>query len=153
MAMTGFLDISMQDPAWEVIPPSIHLPSLPALTTLNIDLCLGNPSPRLINILCYIPPTPTLTSITIGYDPWSRVRYPFGQGRWADVDRWLAQMAGHSRVQEGLPVILTWLPKDKPIQEGFLHEFRRAGGKIKTESAVMAGRDNGWHLSRPGPFC
>jgi len=108
-----------------------HTVSLPALTTLNIDLGKGDPSPRLTSILCSISSAPALGSITIGNDG----RFNIGrssQGPWGDMDRWLARMAEHTKVQGGLSVILRGWPKGKPVCEGFLPDFRRAGGQIKT---------------------
>jgi len=130
----GFPDTFLDNTPLGVIHPPVHPLSLTALATLNIELFMGDPSPRLTNILCRILPTPTLTSTIIEYSVWSSVEYCL-QGRWADVDRWLARMAGNIRVQEGLSATLIRWPRGESVPEGFLREFRKAGGKIKTDSA------------------
>jgi len=57
--------------------------SLPALTTLNINLRKGDPSSRLTSILRSISSAPALGSITLGNDGWFNI----GQGPWGDMDR------------------------------------------------------------------
>jgi len=52
------------------IPPPIHLPPLPALTTLVIALYVNIPSSHLTNILCSIGPAPALTSIAFVTRDW-----------------------------------------------------------------------------------
>jgi hypothetical protein len=81
------------------IPPPIHLPSLPALTTLLIDLCdEDDPSPHLTNILCSIGSAPALTSISIEYYDWDSIERPPEEDPWVDVDRWLSRIAKHAKV-------------------------------------------------------
>jgi len=109
-----------------------HTLSLPALTTLEINLQAGDPSPNLITLLSSISSTPALGSITFEHIVWFIVR-PFFQGPWADVDRWLVRVAQQARVQGGLSVILGFWPKGMPVCEGFLPDFRRAGGQVKTD--------------------
>ena len=146
----GFPDNFTEGPPREVIPPLVHLPPLPALTTLGVSLCTYKPSPRLANIMCRIPPTPKLASVTIGYYKWFKpdadiegLEHPF-QGRWVDIDRWLAQMAGHAVVQ--LPMTLARWPEDKPAWNGFLYEFRKARGEIKiTADDGVWDDDDGWY--------
>jgi len=131
---------------WGVIPPPIDIPSLTALTTLSIEFCMVDPSPRLTNILCHIPPIPMLTSITMGHVAWpdsdTNVEHAF-QGRWVEIDRWLARLAGHAGVQGGLSVTLVRWPRGKSVWEGFLREFRKAVGGIKMDIAVTAKDDDG----------
>jgi len=110
-----------------------HTISLPALTTLDINLRRGGPLPRLIAILSSISSAPALGSVTIGHNRWSKIDQPF-RGAWADIDRWLAQVARQARVRGGLSVMLKWWPKGKPVWEGFLCDFRRAGGQVKTDA-------------------
>jgi len=126
------------------IPHPIYPLSFPVLTTLIIGLCVGRPS-SLTDILRYIPPTPTLTSIRIvEYNWWVDIKYP-SSGDWDDLDSWLARMAGHARVEGGLSVVLSGWPEDKPVWEGFLDEFRKAGGKIETERDAAIGYcDDTW---------
>jgi len=88
--------------------------------------------PRLIAILSSISSAPALGSVTIGHDMWSDINQPF-QVQWVDMDRWLARVAQQARVQGGLSVTLKWWPKGKPVWEGFLRDFRRAGGRVKTD--------------------
>jgi len=117
------------------IPPPIHLPPLPALTTLVIDLRVFNPSPRLTNILCSIDSAPALTSIIV--EPPNRIiagRLPSASS-WVDVDRWLSRIAKHTKVVGGLSLTLRRWPEGKSVWKGFLPEFRESGGKIKAEIA------------------
>ena len=143
----GLSDTFLDDTPRGVIPP-VDLPSLTALTTLTIRLCMDDPSPRLTSILCRIPPAPALTSITIQHDAWfdsdMEVEYPF-QGRWVEIDRWLARLARRARAQEGLSVVLARWPEGESVWEGFLQEFRKAGGEIKTDSAAADDEDDGWN--------
>jgi len=125
--VTSFLDTFTKE-----IPHFTHPLSLPALTTLNIDLGKGDPSPRLTSILCSISSAPALGSITIGNDG----RFNIGrssQGPWGDMDRWLARVAEHTKVQGGLSAILKRWPEGESVSEGFLRDFRRAGGQVKTD--------------------
>jgi len=129
----GFPDTFVEDTPRGLIPPLVHMPSLTALTTLSIEFCMVDPSPRLTNILCHISPTPTLTSIIIGHNIWSDIKYCL-QSRWADVDEWLARMTRHG----GLSVTLIRWPRGKSVWKGFLREFRKAGGEVKTDSTATA---------------
>jgi len=110
-----------------------HTLSLPALTALDINLQAGDPSPNLITILSSISSAPALDSITFEHIMWSIV-HPSFQGPWADMDRWLVRVAQQARVQGGLSVMLRLWPKGMPVWEGFLRDFRRAGGQIKTDA-------------------
>jgi len=109
-----------------------HTLSLPALTTLGLNLGKGDPSPCLITILLSISSAPALGSITFRHDMWFNIDRPF-QGPWVDIDRWLTRVAQRVRVQGGLPVMLECWPKGMPVWEGFLPGFRRAGGQVKTD--------------------
>jgi hypothetical protein len=117
----------------EEIPPPIHLPSLPALTTLMIDLSDHNPSPHLTNILCSIGSAPALTSIVIEYDDWDYIENLPLTDPWADVDRWLSRIAKHAKVKGGLALTLTQWPEGMSVWERFLPEFRESGGEIKVD--------------------
>jgi len=110
--MLGLPDALVDDPLYEVIDLPVHLPSLPVLTTLTIDLCVYEPSPRLTNILCGIPPTPTLTCIAVRCNERFLAEY---QGRWVDIDRWLARVAGHGGSQGGLSVMLINWPEGMSV--------------------------------------
>jgi hypothetical protein len=114
----------------ERIPSPIHLPSLPALTTLIIHLSEYNPSPCLTNILCSIGSAPALTSIVIKYDWDSIKRLPL-EDPWVDVDRWLSRVAKHAKVKGGLALTLAQWPKYVSAWEGLFPEFRESGGGIK----------------------
>ena len=112
-------------------PPLIHLPSLPALTTLVFYTDAVDPSPHLTNILCSIGSAPVLTSITIKFDGW-RVIGALPKGyRWADVDGWLSQIAKHAEVTGGLLLTLTQWLEGMPAREELFPRFREAGGIIK----------------------
>jgi hypothetical protein len=115
----------------EAIP--IHLPSLPALTTLAIDLCGGDPSPYLIHILCSIGSAPALESIAIEHVDWDFIERLPSKDPWVDVDRWLSRIAKHAKVKGGLALTLARWPKHKSVWEGFLPEFRESGGEIKVD--------------------
>lgn len=107
----------------------IHLPFLPALITLKVDLCADVPSPRLTNILYSIDSAPALTSITIEYKGWDIIEH-LPSGPWVDVDRWLSRIVKHTKVAGGLPLTLELWPEGKSVWEGFLHRFMEAGGKL-----------------------
>jgi len=109
-----------------------HTLSLPALTTLDIKLQGGNPSPQLITILSSISSAPALDSIAFEYDEWSDMDTSF-QDPWVDMDRWLARAAEHTNAQGGLSAIFKRWPKGQSVSEGFLRDFRRAGGQVKID--------------------
>jgi hypothetical protein len=117
----------------EEIPPPIHLPSLPLLTTLIIDLEVYRPSPHLINILCSIGSAPALTSIIIDYARWRSIEHLPLEDPWVDVDRWLSRVAKHAKAKGGLALTLERWPNEKSVWEGFLPEFRESGGEIKVD--------------------
>jgi len=127
--MTGFPDTSNEE---DIFPP-IHLPLFPALATLGVDIREDFPSPRLTETLCSIFPAPALTSITIGSEEWDIDEYP-PLATWVDVDRWLTQIVKHAKVKGGVLLTLVRWPEGKSIWEGFMHEFREAGGEIKTDT-------------------
>jgi len=126
--MTDLPDV----PAGGAIPP-IHLPSLPALTTLVIYIYADHPSPHLTNVLCSIGSAPALTSIIIKYDNWMFLDHLPLADLWVDVDRWLSRIAGHAKVEGGLPLTL----RGWEFWEGFLPEFRESGGRVEVGN-------NGW---------
>ena len=108
-------------------PPHIHLPSLPALTTLVIHVNTNRPSPHLTNILCTIGSVPMLTSIIIRYEEWRFLNHFPLVDSWVDVDRWLSRIAKHAKVEVGLPLTLRrW-----DFQERFFPEFRESGGRVE----------------------
>jgi len=111
------------------IPSRIHLPTLPALATLHLDLRVGGPSPNLTDLLRSISSAPVLTSVIIESDKWSDPESPF-PGTWVEVDEWLARMAEHTRVKGGLWVRLRWWPEGKSVWKEFLHRFTEAGGRL-----------------------
>jgi hypothetical protein len=114
------------------ITPSIHLPSLPALTTLVIEVCMCGPSPRLTRILCSIGSAPALTSISIECVDWDTIIRPL-EDPWVDMDIWLSRIVKHVKVKEELALTLTRWPEGMSVSEGFLPEFRKSGGKIKVD--------------------
>jgi len=142
----SFPDTFLDGTPWAVIPPPIDIPSLTALTILSIEFCMVNPSPRLTSILCHIPSIPMSTSITMGHAAWPNsdtdTEHAF-QGRWVEIDRWLARLARHARVQGGLSVTFVRWPRGQSIWEGFLLEFRKAGGGFKMDIAATADDDDG----------
>jgi len=142
----GHQDIFLDGTPWGVIPPRIDMSSLTTFAALSIEFCMVDPSPRLTNILRHIPPIPMLTSITMGHVAWpdsdTNVEHPF-QGRWVEIDRWLARLAGHAGVQGELPVTLVRWPWGKSVWEGFLREFRKAWGGIRMDIAVTDDDDDG----------
>jgi len=111
-------------------PPHIHLPSLPALTTLVIHVHTNRPSPRLTNILFSIGSVPILTSITIKYEHRTLLSHSTLEHLWADVDRWLSRIAKHAKVEGGLPLtLIRWVN-----WEGFFPEFRESGGRVEVDN-------------------
>jgi len=126
--MTDPPDIS----AGEALSP-IHLPSLPALTTLVICIYADRPSPLLTNILCSIGSAPALTSIIIKYYSWTFPDHLPLADPWVNVDRWLSGIAKHAKVEGGLLLTL----RGWAFWEGFLPEFRKSGGRVEVD-------DIGW---------
>jgi hypothetical protein len=123
----------LPDYSTKKIPPPIHLPSLPALTTLVIYLSEYGPSSRLTNILCSIGSAPVLTSIVIEYYHWDSIERPPLEDPWADVDRWLSRIAKRAKVDGGLALTLARWPKGESVWDGFFPEFRESGGEIKVD--------------------
>jgi hypothetical protein len=124
--------IDLPDDSTEETPHPIDLPSLPALTTLFIDLYEFKPSPHLTNILCSIGSAPALTSIFIECI-WEYIeRIPL-KDPWVGVDRWLSRIAEHAKAEGGLTLTLTRWPEGKSVWDGFLPEFRESGGEIKVD--------------------
>ena len=114
------------------IPSTIHLPSLPALTTLVIKLKLSGLFPRFSNVLCSIGSAPALTSIVIDHPSWEHIDNFFLEDLWVDLDRWLSRIARHAEVAGGLTLTLRRWPEGKSIWEEFLPKFRESG-QIKGE--------------------
>jgi hypothetical protein len=123
----------LPDRSTEETPHPIDLPSLPALTTLVIDLCACDPSPQLTRILRSIGSAPALTSIVIEYFDWNEIAPPSPEDPWADVDGWLSRIAEHAKVEGGLALTLTGWPKGMSVMEGFLPEFGKSGGELKVD--------------------
>jgi hypothetical protein len=96
------------------ITPPIHLPSLPALTTLVIEVCMCGPSPRLSRILCSIGSAPALTSISIECVDWDTIIRPL-EDPWVDMDRWLSRIAKHAKVKGSFTLTLTGWPEGKSV--------------------------------------
>jgi hypothetical protein len=123
----------------EILPP-IHLPSLPALTTLVIHISEYDPTPHLTNILCSIGSAPALTSIVIEYHDWDYVEHLPLEDPWADVDRWLSRITKRVNVDGGLALTLTGWPEGKSVWDGFFPEFRESGGGIKVDHGLWRRR-------------
>jgi len=118
-------------------PTIIHLPLLPALTTLVIYLCVCDPLLHLTNILCSIGSAPALTSIDIIHTDWDSIVCLSSTGLWVDVDRWLSRIAKDAAVKGGLTLTLR---RCKSVRDGFLPGFRASGGKIKVGDSVRRRR-------------
>jgi hypothetical protein len=116
----------------ERIPSPIHLPSLPALTTLVIHLSECNPSLYLTNILCSIGSASALTSIVIEHYDWNYTEHLPSEVHWVDVDRWLSRIAKRAEVNGGLMLALTRWPEGKSVWEVF-PRYRESGGGIKVD--------------------
>ena len=128
VVVTGLPDTLVRE-----ITPPINLPSFPALTTLVIYLWIGDPSPRLTNILYSICSAPVLTSVTIECEDWRLRKHPPLEDSWVDVDRWLSHIAKHAEVKGSLALILERWPEGRLVWEGFMPEFRESGGEIKVD--------------------
>ena len=118
------------------IPPPIHLPPLPALTTLAIDIDPFGPSPHLKNILCSIHSAPALSSIAIEHPNWKSMEHSYLWAPWVDIDKWLSRIAKQTKVTRGLLLALRRWPEGESVREGFLPEFRESGGKVKVDDSV-----------------
>ena len=125
--MTDFPDAFADE-----IPSIIHLPSLPALTTLVIQLYSSELLPHFASVLCSIGSAPALTFVVIDHPNWEHIDDDFSEDPWVDLDRWLSQIARHAEVTGGLPLTLRGWPEGEPIWEGLLPEFRESG-QIKVE--------------------
>ena len=124
--------IDLPDSFSDEIPSIIHLPLLPALTTLVIQLYLSDLSPHFTNVLCSIGSAPALTSIFIDHLNREYIDDIFSEDPWVDLDRWLSQIARHAEVTGGLTLTLRGWPEGESIWEGFLPEFRESC-EIKVE--------------------
>ena len=122
-----FTDITLETPS-----PSIDLPPLLALTSLQIRLYTCSPSRRLTKILSSIPSAPALTSIAFEYGGWGGIPRAVDLSTWADADKFLARIAKGVNAKGGLVLTLKPWPSDQMVWEWFLPQFREAGGKIRT---------------------
>ena len=120
------------------IPPPIHLPPLPALTTLAIDVDPFDPSPHLKNILCPIHSAPALSSIAIEHPNWKYIERSYLWAPWVDIDKWLSRIAkqndGQKASQSG---------KDSYLSSGSLEE--------KSRWTIVCGDADDRELGKPPP--
>ena len=130
----GVILTNSSDTCAYVTPTNLpHMPPLPVLTTVEIEIHLGPLSDRVITLLSFLS-APALSSITFRYDE-STLRedidfYRFS--RWTDMDKCLARLAAHAKKDGSLTVVLTpWRVED--LVEKCLPEFRKAGGELKVE--------------------
>jgi hypothetical protein len=108
----------------------VHLPPLPALTTVEVRLPSSNPSTRLSTLLSCIRPVPALSSVTLIHTSREVI---LDSRRWTDVDKWLARVATDVRSKRTLTVVLALWPEGSPKWEECFPEFRKAGGELKVE--------------------
>ena len=108
-------------------PPVLHLPRLPALTTVKVRSGPNPISPRLADFLSCIHSAPVLSSITFKpEDPFPLKADP---NPWIEVDNWLTQLVAQVKDERKLTVVL-----GDPEWEEYLPEFRKAGGEVKMAS-------------------
>ena len=108
----------------------VHLPPLPALTTVEVRLLSSNPSTRLSTLLSRIRPAPALSSVILIHTSRENI---LDSRRWTDVDKWLAWVATDVRSKRTLTAVLALWPEGNPKWEECLPEFRKAGGGLKVE--------------------
>ena len=115
-------------------PPVVHLPPLPALTTMEFMIRSRSPSARLVDILSCIRSAPALSSITFKFLAWHVVGgIPTVPSQWTNVDKWLARLATHVAARRSLMVVILLRSKGDSRWEERLPEFRKAGGQLRVE--------------------
>lgn len=109
----------------------VHLPPLPALTSVRLEIRSGALSPRLADILSCIRSVPALSSVTFKYPRLSGVEVIHASSPWIDVDKSLTRLAMEVKSKRSLVVVLTPWPEGNSSWEEYLPEFRRAGGELR----------------------
>ena len=66
-------------------------------------------------------------------EEWYDEYFP-SSGPWVDVDKWLARMTLRTEVKRSLRVVLMQEQGDRSVWEGYIPEFRKAGGEVKIET-------------------
>jgi len=116
--------------------PEVHLPPLPALARVDIQLYSEGVSGRLVDLLSSIHSAPVLSPVTFKFPVRFRASGFPPPGCWVDMDNWLARLASdRSRTEGGLIVMLKPWPDGNSNWEGYFPEFRMAGGQIAIEHA------------------
>jgi len=112
-------------------PPIVHLPPLPVITSVKLEIRSGTLSPRLADVLSCIRSVPALSSVTFKYPKMSGVEVIHASSQWIDVDESLTRLAMEVRSKRSLVVVLTPWPEGNSSWEVYLPEFRRAGGELR----------------------
>ena len=119
-----------------VYHPMVHLPPLPALTSVKLEIRSGTLSLRLVDILSCIRSVPALSSVAFKYPKMSGVEAIHASSQWINVDKSLARLAMEVKSKRGLVVVLTpWL-EGNLSWEKYLPEFRRAGGELRVGHGI-----------------
>src|ERR1700753_1828402 len=118
-----------------VVSPLVGRRPFPALTSLRMIVYSESPSPRLMNILHHISSAPELASIVIKFEVKASEFTLAPSIAWDGMDKWLACIAKSVTVGSGLVLTPRRRLPAESIPEGFLPEFREAGGEVKMDQS------------------
>ena len=119
-------------------PPTVHLPPLPALATIQVEIRSGFLSDDLADVLSSIHSAPDLSSIIFKYPKSTTVKDVPTSRTWIDVDKWLARLATSVKTRRSLTVVQTTWPEGNSKWEEYLPEFMKAGGELRVEASARS---------------
>lgn len=111
--------------------PANNLPPLPALATIEIEVCLETLSPSIADFVRCIQSAQSLSLVTFKYIGSTPAMDTHNSSSWFKVDEWLAMLATSLKKNGNLTVVLTPWPERNSKWEEYLPEFRKAGGELK----------------------
>ena len=135
--LTSSPDIDLYTGPVNVFPPMVHLPPLPALTSLKLEIRSVTLSSRLADIISCIRSVPALSSVTFKYPKMDGVEVIHTSSQWTDVDKSLTRLAMEVKSKRSLVVVLTPWPEGNSSWEEYLPEFQRVGGKLRVSSSAQ----------------
>ena len=136
--LTSPLDVERPLELMNPSPPTVHLPPLLALATIQVEIRSDLLSARLADILSSIHSAPDLSSIIFKYPKSTTVKDVPTSRTWIDVDKWLARLAMSVKTRRSLTVVLTTWPEGNSRWEEYLPEFMKAGGELRVEAGARS---------------
>ena len=133
MIFIGFQDLWLSDQTARY-PDTIHIPQLPALEALRIEIFGNDISNCLVDVLFSIHSAPQLSSITFDL-AWALGGKVLPYDTWHGIDGWLVWLARTgAREKNGLKAEMRLL-SSWPAAEGCLRLFKEAGGEVRVTLA------------------